>query len=243
MVDAVGYQETIHPDNIKDLEAIMGSSATWDSDRLKAVLVALGTLAPGSSMRNEKRPESIHIQKLRPPIKELGEQATRTNERIARVIRVDKSDGTLKFGRMTQGFEGDARPDKAIPSGKENVQRTVGVAYAHPKDQLYGDGFTRGEFKIFLVDNEQQVMVLTRGEDTLMVAKTNLTQNNLSAESIDRRVEDTFKNTMDDEAAGRTMVDRFQSFNREMCITMGMQLYFADASRRDLLERVPLVTS
>lgn len=80
-------------------------------------------------------------------------------------------------------------------------------------------------------------MMIGYGDNNLiMVLKTSVTPNNMSMESVDRRVKDIEDEFLEKSKEHPLM--KVINFNKTVCTELGLTMYTADKKSRDLMTRV-----
>lgn len=96
------YAKSIRPDQVRVVEKLTEGSH-WDFEQFKKVMVALAAVGHGQSVPAHHRPESLHLQGLRPMIDGLKQRTVKTRLEHAQPVFADVGNGALVFGRVTPG--------------------------------------------------------------------------------------------------------------------------------------------
>lgn len=233
------YKGGVHPDDLEVLGR-MTDSKNWDSANFSEVLVALAKLGNKIGIPARNRPESIHLQSLRPLLDDLRKRTKDTGREHARSLFADIKRSKLVGGRVTIGSKNQVFIDATPKPGEEQVQRFIGSIHTHPSIEGGREyGFSGQDFEGFLASPGEQAMIIAYGEAyVLLVMKTSVTPNNLDPNIIHQRVEEAVK-----EFNPAASMSNLVNFNKDICTEFGIVMYMATPKTRDLFERIPVVAN
>ncbi|MBX9765089.1 hypothetical protein K2X83_00405 [Patescibacteria group bacterium] len=231
------YVDRVSPNDRKVLDEI-SAPRHWDSEIFSKVLVALAKVGRGASISGSKRPESIHLQGLRPFVDKLIAETAKTGKEHARVFFADVDKGTLVGGKTTRGNSDSVHLNFDTQPGRDKFQKPVLTVHVHP-DSIASHGFSAQDYAVFLSDLRQQAMMIAYSPTSrLMILKTSVTPNS-SRDSVLARIKGTEADFIQ-----KFKTDPLASvveFNKTVCIELGLVLYLASEKSNDTFERVPLV--
>jgi len=177
------YLDRTHPEDMETLYKLTQPKC-WDYPLFRRVLVAIGSVGNGQAIPAPNRPDSIHLQGWRQYIDDLVTRTKTTGREHARVVFVDTERKSLVVsGKITIGTATETRLDTTKEQGRERFQRRIVSFHTHPtaNGSMTAHGLSDQDYRTFLPDPEQQVMLIAYGENNLMmVMKTSVTPNNLS---------------------------------------------------------------
>jgi hypothetical protein len=237
------YLNDTHPENLKVLDKLT-EPRNWNYEDFKQVITSLALTRQYVPARN--RPDSIHIQGLRPCLDNLFDLAKKHGVEIAQPIFSDIEKRDFTLGRTTKGVGNDSkhsvRLDTRRQPGREFKQRLSLSAHIHPEGTEglgNGLGLSDQDFLILLSDPNQIGMIMRVGKTLFMALKTSVTPNNMKAKSVERQIQQAKTDYIDRNT--KTDLERLTDFNKAVCAEFGMVLFMATEQSRDLMERVNVV--
>lgn len=231
------YVGRVHPKDKQVIDRIT-QSRNWDYRQFRQAVVALATV--GQYIPAYNRPDSIHIQGLRPCIDELKAMTADKGKETARTVFADTQKKSLVVsGRTTVGSEHSVRLDVTPQKGRERYQKRALSVHVHPVGGVIGEGqgLSGQDYKTLLTDSEQQGMIMVFGDSVFIPMKTSVTPNNPNRESVERQVEEIKEDYLDNDKS-RPHIDRLVAFNKAVCSEFGLTLYMATPETKDLANRV-----
>lgn len=242
--DAEIYVGNIHPDDKKIIETVT-SSRNWDYQQFKLNLTLLAAVKQYIPAHN--RPESIHLQGLRPSIEDLKSRTKATGKEYARVIFADpesQQNPRLILGKTTEGSSTQVRLDFTKPADVPKAKSVLTV-HVHPLDSrpmANALGASEADFKNLLADPDQQGMLIEWGDYDFLILKTSATPNRLEPNSIEKRLKEAREDFLDSNGTSKAFIERARDFNKAVCSEFGMVLYIASPENRDLATRQSVVS-
>jgi len=230
------YLGAIHSKDQETLDRLT-EPRNWDYAQFRSILVALAKVSNAQSITARNRPNSIHLQGWRKCIDDLVDRSRKSGKEHARVILADtEKDSLVVSGKITIGSRDSVRLDVSRQPGREKFQKAIASLHVHP-DNLTSHGLSGQDYKTFLSDSEQQVMMIAYGKaNRIMVLKTTVTPNNLDESAINRHIEDVESEYINN--SNKHPVLRVVDFNKSVCSEFGLVMYMADEKSSDLFERV-----
>lgn len=233
------YLSRINPDDARVIDQLT-QSRRWDYAQFRQVLIALGVVGNGYSIPASNRPDSIHLQGWRQDLDDIVQRTGSIHKEHGKTVFVDTQKKSLIMGLLIIGDERQILLDPMPQPGREGVQKAIALLHTHTGvgDNLFmANGFSDADYVALISNPELQALLVGFGDRNLMMAlKTSVTPNNLSQESIERRVRSTREDFID-ESKNHPLV-AVAEFNKAVCSEFGLVLYKADAQQRDLLTRV-----
>jgi len=235
------YLGRIHPKDAQILKELT-EPRNWDYGRFKRVMVALGIVGGGQAIPAPNRPESIHLQGLRPFVDGLVAKTTQGQDEHAQPVFADTEKKSLVMGRITRGSGDSVRLDVKKAPGREPHQRLIGSVHTHPTatGRELSHGLSGQDYRTLLSDPNQQFMMITWGdENKLLILKTSATPNNLKPAQVNARVKTCEEEFLQSGTA--YSMSSVVEFNKTVCTEFGLTMYIADKQSRDLFNRVNVV--
>jgi len=233
------YVSRVHPEDAKRLEQLT-QPKSWDFQQFRKILIAIGMVGGGAAIPAPNRPDTIHLQGFRQYIDNLLTRTKTNGREHAQVVFVDAGRQSLIMsGKITIGSSIETRLDTTKEPGREKYQRRIGSLHTHPVNgiSITTHGLSGQDYRTFLGDPEQQMMIVACGESTLMmVLKTSTTPNNLSRNAIDKRIKSCEQDYL--ESSGKHPLQKVVDFNKGVCMELGLTMYLANQRNRDLFTRV-----
>lgn len=233
------YVSRIHPEDVQVLDQLT-QPKSWDFKQFRKVLIALGIVGNGQAIPAPNRPDTIHLQGLKQYTDDLLKRTKVNDREHAQVVFVDTDRKSLVMsGKITIGSATETRLDTTKELGREKFQRIIGSLHTHPVtgNSMAAHGLSGQDYRTFLNDPEQQMMMIAYGESTLMmVLKTSATPNNLSEEAVDGHMKSCEQDYLD--ASSEYPIQKIVDFNKGVCMELGLTMYLADQRSRDLFTRV-----
>ncbi len=237
--------ERIHPEDKKTLDE-MTKPRNWESLRIRQVLISLGTVGGGISVPSYNRPDTIEIKGWHDIVEDLSKRSKELGVEHSRPLFVDARNQKLQFAnKICVGTHGQVITDWTPPdTSRSRDFARIGLVHTHPSGKeayLTAHGFSGSDFISLLSNPEQQVSMISYGDNNrILLLKTSVTPNNLSAENIRRDIK-----VLEDEFLGKlktgSVVQAMQSvvdFNKAACTEYGLTMYVADKNSNDTFKRV-----
>src|SRR5256884_7564586 len=221
------------------------SERHWDSDRFRAVVVTLASLGEGKNIPSPNRPESINLTSWRPILNSLTNRQSSLGKEIGLMIFADLGSGKLMTGKTTIGKIREVAPVLDPKLGRAALQKPVIPIHTHPTDfgdSILGNTFSEEDLVVLLGNPDLRAMMVGYGEgDWLLALKTSVTPNNLSEETIRRRVRAATEDAVTNRGAGGyvkgVLAVNGENRTKEICTHLGMHLY-ATSNQDTVFRRV-----
>ncbi len=231
------YFNSIQGEHQKTLENLT-QSKNWDSAQFNKIIVTLGLIGNGQSIPARFRPESINLQVYRKYFEDLLERTKKEEKEHARAIFIDREKQSVIISGVSVGIEGNSCIDDSPQPGREKFQSLIGSIHSHTMD-ITAHSFSDGDLGVFLSDKRQQFMIMVYGESMrLIVLKTSVTPNNMSIESLKRRISEATKDSF---STGKVVMEQVVDFDKIICAEFGLVFYMATKSSDDFFKKINVV--
>lgn len=234
---------SIHPEDKLVLDNLT-QSKNWDSPKFRQVLITLGTLGRGVSVPSYNRPDSVHLQGWHDIVDDLSTRAKVNGVEYSRTLFVDTKLQKLQFSpRVVPGSEFSVSLDWTPPDTSRSKDFVdMGMLHTHPSnDKTYfsAHGFSGADYVSFIANPEPQVSMIVYGaKNRILLMKTSVTPNNLSAENVKRDIGKLEKEFLADVKSSSDAVLSVINFNKVACVEYGLTMYTADQKTRDQFTRI-----
>jgi hypothetical protein len=239
------YQHQVHPDDIRTVDTITRPSK-WGFDVFKTTMIALATIGKYTPyyIPSKNVPESIHFGNLRKYIDEMNTLIGQTGNEHIRMFLVDPNKHELVVGKRVGGDRTSTHQDWTFPVGRFGLRKAFTI-HCHPTldkmavlsgRQETAHGLSGEDYKTFIGDTEQLAMLMTWGDNTMLVVKNTTTPNIINPTDVNRRVDALEKEFLN----GRLTLDKVVDFNKTACLEFGLNLFIANkgtdlATRRSVV--------